>query len=808
MAGIYAGSAGVASAAQYEPGVSSSSAAAPVQSLGARQAAAAALPAETITFSEVALGTTVTTQYLSRGVQFTSSVFTATDTAQPGTPALSGTPRFQGPISARFTVPGTTTPATVDGFSVDVGYIDNRDSVAIDYFDAAGQRLGSRSAQAYGINHITIAVRGVASFSVHTVSFEAAGFTIDNLALQRGAAGIRPTRMAMLGDSYSSGEGLIPEAGLKYDCGTDLDQGRFYTGTTMSTRYLFWDSRYDCDIRNGGSTSRPGDLFSRGVSVYENHCHRHGRAYPNQIRGRLGVQPGNAIFVACSGAVAKNIGLTDEKSEPQWPKSPAGVAGGELQYKNVDDWAKAGGNPDAVTIGVGGNDAGFVGIITKCAAKDCAADWEWRDGVINGINGFVFERLEQTFARLRARFPAATMFAFGYPSVVAEGKACPGLSLGKLGIQADERAWVADELMPSLNAAIADAAAETGMTYVDITAATAGHEICSDEAWINGLRGGTDRFNAIANESFHPNQNGHDAIAKFFTDHYTDGNGQLIAGNPAPVSNIRPAGGHEIIVGQVDAGAVRDCGASCLQPTACVQACSLRLQGKGFSPGVQLQGTLLPDPTQAPQLSGTVTAAQLAVEGQPIGSFTTDADGHLVADVRLPAGISPGEHAIELAGEDPDGIGQSAVAAFYVFLTEPPPTRTDPVPAPVAAPKPKPLGASLKVLGWKGRKLYMRVGCPKAAPSTCRVSVALQAPGARKKAAKGKKPELGKPRTLRSVTVTLKAGRSRVLGLDRGRTSVARKKLRLLVTTTTSLGAATSSRSLKTAKTIRKVPKR
>src|SRR5689334_14305440 len=67
------------------------------------KAAAVVQPApDAITFSEYSLGTTVTSQYQSRGVRFTSSVYIAADEAQPTTPALSGTPKFQGPIDATF----------------------------------------------------------------------------------------------------------------------------------------------------------------------------------------------------------------------------------------------------------------------------------------------------------------------------------------------------------------------------------------------------------------------------------------------------------------------------------------------------------------------------------------------------------------------------------------------------------------------------------------------------------------------------------------------------------------------------------
>ena len=795
-------------AAAADPDTSGGTAPPPAKSRGAAPVPAAGA----ITFSEYSRYTSITTQYLSSGVRFTSEVYIENDRAQPTSPVLSGEPQFQGDVDGVFTVPGTDTPTTVDGFSMDVGYINNRDSVVVDYFDASGRKLGSRSAQSYGINHIAIYVRGIASFSIHRVSYELAGFSVDNLSIQRGAIGARPTRMAAFGDSYSAGEGLIPDGtGIRYDCGTDMAEGPYHRDTTLPYGFFYWDAGIDCDTRTL-TNARPADLFSRGSATHANKCHRHQRAYPNAIRTALGISGANSIFVACSGAVTKNIGLTVEKGV-QHPKSPVNVAGGELQIKNVDDWTTAGGAPNVVTVGIGGNDAGFTGIIKHCAKKDCANDWDWRDGIINGINGFVYARLQETFERLRDRFKAATIYAFGYPSVTKEELACPGVSLWKLGIQADERGWVAEELLPTLNAAIADAAAGAGITYVDITAATAGHEICTEQAYINGLRLGTDNLIPVANESFHPNQLGHDAIGRFFLEHYTDGAGQLIGGNPEPVGNIRPEGGREIKVGTVEATSVKVCGDVCLQPSACVQACSLRIQGGGFTPGVQLQGTLLPDTQPQPQPAAAAKTAQAraqeVVQGTPVGTFTADANGDLVATVQLPAGLAEGEHGIEFTGEDADGVGQSAMALFYVFMTEPAPSRVDPAPPPpVVVPKPAAPIATLKVLGWKGRKVYLRVGCPRVVTGTCKVRVALQAPGKKIKAKKGQKPKVGKPRTLRTVSLTLKSGKSRVIGISRGKTSVARKKLTLSVRTTTTAGVATSLKTLKSARTLRKVPKR
>lgn len=659
-----------------------------------------------ITFDEFSLGTTITDDYADRGVVFTSDVFLSTDLANPTEPVLSGTPRFFGDIVGQFTVPGTTTPATVNGFSLDVGYINNRNSVEIQYYDQAGNVVGSTRAQSYGINTIDVFYRGVAGFRVKAVTYEEAGFAIDNLVIHRDAVGVKPLRMAELGDSYSSGEGLLPEKGLRYDCGTDLHKGTYYEGTTQPGS-LFWE-KDSCQTATG-SRQRPSDLFSRRFVRYENMCHRHGRAYPNQIRERLGISGANSIFVACSGAETKHVGA-GVGPVAQFPESPPGVHGGKSQLDTVKDFA-AGGNPDLITIGIGGNDANFGDIIAECITANCA-DPDFAGRTISTVNGTMFRNVRTTFENLRSTFAVpplahpATIVAFGYPSIIDDpGHWCKGF----LTIDAGERAWIKNTLLPTVNDAIKDAADDAGVVFVDITSTTAGHGVCSPDEWINGVRLGDDSWYRKGKESFHPNQKAHGAIASFFIDHYTDGNGQLLVRNPAPAAPIRPATGAEIRLGQVDVGATRRCGADCLQPAACIQTCKVHVQGDGFAPAVTMGAILQSDPVS-------------------LGQVTTDPDGRIDAWFQLPGGIEDGLHSLTLDGMAADGTRQHAVQLFRVF---------DPVRASIEAKfaigergteirrlrvKPMPPGTRVDIACARGRKGVERVlagahlkrsgGCP------------------------------------------------------------------------------------------------
>lgn len=133
-----------------------------------------------IHFDEFPTGTPISTEYADEGVVFDSDTFITDDGSNPTSPVLSGTPQFQGPVTGHFVVPGTDTATTVNRLQLDAGYIDNPGSIEI----VATLRNGdTRTAVAdhLGIDQISIATRGIESFTVQPVDDEPAGFAIDNL---------------------------------------------------------------------------------------------------------------------------------------------------------------------------------------------------------------------------------------------------------------------------------------------------------------------------------------------------------------------------------------------------------------------------------------------------------------------------------------------------------------------------------------------------------------------------------------------------------------------------------------------------
>lgn len=139
-----------------------------------------------VTFDEVALGTTVTTQYVPQGYNFTAGLemFTSGDGANPTAPVLSGSPQFQGPVEFTLVQPsGPGLPRTAGHVRFDIGYLDAMSSIRVSWYNATGALIGTALSSTYGVAPMTITGSGIARVRLEQVSAgaEPAGYAIDNL---------------------------------------------------------------------------------------------------------------------------------------------------------------------------------------------------------------------------------------------------------------------------------------------------------------------------------------------------------------------------------------------------------------------------------------------------------------------------------------------------------------------------------------------------------------------------------------------------------------------------------------------------
>ncbi|QYG92376.1 DUF4214 domain-containing protein [Iamia sp. SCSIO 61187] len=270
--------------------------------------------------------------------------------------------------------------------------------------------------------------------------------------------------------------------------------------------------------------------------VEPDRCGWSAAGYPEVARTSSEHVPGTLDMVACSGATLASL----------YPSGPQG----EAVPGQIDRLAE-GDAPALVTLTIGGNDIGFTPILTTClqvlvgssqlngsysrAGCDAwldgavAAIAELRTGQTDGAGGLRSCgghacTLALAVADVVAAAPGARVVVVGYPPLVhATDAACSGPVRWDDGAPFAEARWLfagsdvrrGRAVVAALNAALADAAAASGATFVDPATAFAGHAACSADPWVHGLV--LSRSGSPASASFHPTRRGGVALAAALT---------------------------------------------------------------------------------------------------------------------------------------------------------------------------------------------------------------------------------------------------------------------------------------------------
>jgi lysophospholipase L1-like esterase len=199
-----------------------------------------------------------------------------------------------------------------------------------------------------------------------------------------------------------------------------------------------------------------------------NACLRSGVNYPALIAAAM---PGTELTdVSCSGAATENMTIPQRGMTGSVPPQFDALRRGT----------------DLVTVGLGGNDDGLfsavLGQCTKLRSSDptgspCTRELEGKtEASLDRIRGNLADVVEG----VRERSPKARILVVGYPQIVPEADTCTDLAL------ADGDYAFARQVNEDLNDAVEAASDDTDAEYVDVWSASAGHDICGDEPWING----------------------------------------------------------------------------------------------------------------------------------------------------------------------------------------------------------------------------------------------------------------------------------------------------------------------------------
>ncbi len=294
---------------------------------------------------------------------------------------------------------------------------------------------------------------------------------------------------AALGDSYSAGEGVDPYFRDGFDLNTGVQTG------TVDNRCHRSSRSYATAVKLPGATE----------SLYERAS---GDVHAGQIRGLnkygsdLNVRTDGSVrwsFLACSGAVIDNV----------LPEELGGYRQSELDgYREIHSqlsypWVDYG--TDLVTLTIGGNDAGFAGILAQCAGTACYTP-SYERVLATAIDG-LGPQLEKLYASVRTQTFGAEVLVIGYPQQFPESATeqdCPALVPFR-GEQDFLRRSV-----DRMNSVIEEAAKAVDATYVDGASHFARHEVCGSEGeWINGPSATYKKNRMFTDdESFHPNLEG------------------------------------------------------------------------------------------------------------------------------------------------------------------------------------------------------------------------------------------------------------------------------------------------------------
>ena len=180
-----------------------------------------------------------------------------------------------------------------------------------------------------------------------------------------------------------------------------------------------------------------------------------------------------------------------------------------------------------VTLGIGGNDVGWGGIVTRCTELDlipaliggdkASEVTPCQDYYTAGGTDLIQQRIQavtgqlaEALARIRQRAPRARVYVVGYPELLpASGGGCGDA----LGITKGDVAFLNNEEL-RLNAMLRQVAQAAGDGYVDTYTPSEGHDACADPAdrWIEPL------IPDAAAAPLHPNAVGQQGMADVIID--------------------------------------------------------------------------------------------------------------------------------------------------------------------------------------------------------------------------------------------------------------------------------------------------
>ncbi|MEX1995368.1 MAG: SGNH/GDSL hydrolase family protein [Candidatus Saccharimonadales bacterium] len=449
------------------------------------------------------------------------------------------------------------------------------------------------------------------SLSFYASYNDGGGNKIAKFVLKSGGGTFNQIEYLALGDSYISGEGAF-----NYLEGTDTENNKCHLSTASYPYLIGYTLNYNSYRSIACSGSRVSDITDSST-------HYKGQNMNKVERQNLGSPKINEIL---------------EMFQP----------GYIYQLNFVSKYL-----PKTVTVSIGGNNIGFSQIVKKCIAPDtCFSSFEDRLELVRRVNR-TFPDLVGTYQEIKnATSPDAKVFAVGYPQLALPGGNCA------LNVRLDSQELeFSKQLISYMNLVISRAAQKAGVIYVDTEDAFSGHLLCetvSSDVAVNGLTLGDDfpdfLNGPIGNESYHPNQLGHQLLKQKIlaaTQNFTQ-----TMPTPNLAITFPPESGLSILDYPPSGRVVRS-----------------SIDADQLVDDVLIKGvatTLTIDNPAYPLKPSSVFEAVLHSDPINIGSYTSSSAGTLSFQFQIPDSVSPGFHDLHLYGQNMSGEQIDIYKTVYV----------------------------------------------------------------------------------------------------------------------------------------------
>lgn len=226
-----------------------------------------------------------------------------------------------------------------------------------------------------------------------------------------------------------------------------------------------------------------GDSFTAtGLPEAPNDCKRSTQNYPHLIAE---ANPDFVLVdVSCGGASTSDMLESQEfRGTVQPPQFDALTEGTDL-----------------VTVSLGGNDFGvYWGFLYRCtqvAFEDPDGDpcRVTNNGRIEQQMGKIRDNLAEVLEEVGEKSPDARVMFVGYPRLLPDEGTCPD----RVPVATGDVDYIR-EMLALLVDAQKGAAEDAGAEYVDVYTPSQGHDICSDDPWVNDATDGPE-----GSYNFHP----------------------------------------------------------------------------------------------------------------------------------------------------------------------------------------------------------------------------------------------------------------------------------------------------------------